>query len=120
LCISVITPRFRNASSSFILFRESLNLFNRQSITWISFAISVICLQTISTRVEIATAEYPLTYYILAEAVVVVAAAAAGVLAIGKRVGAMAKQITLQPYILLQVGVLIEREVVVRGGSVVI
>ena len=46
------------------------------------------------------TAKYPLTYYILAEAIVV-AAAVAGVLAISKRVKVMAKQVTLQPYILL-------------------
>ena len=54
----------------------------------ISFAILVTCLQIISTCVEIATAEYPPTYYILAEAIAVTAAAA-GILAIGEKVGAM-------------------------------
>ena len=63
------------------------------------------------------TAEYPPTYYMLAEAIAVIAAAA-GVLAIGKRVGVMAEQITLRPYILPQVGVLIGGEVSVRGGEV--
>ena len=47
-------------------------------------------------------------------------AAAASVLAIGKRVRATVKWVTLQPYILLQVGVLIRGEVLVRGGSVVV
>ena len=52
--------------------------------------------------------------------VVVVAAAVAGVLAIGKRVGVMAERVTLRPYILLQVGVLMGEEVSVKGGSVVV
>ena len=59
-------------------------------MAWISFAILITYLQTILTCVEIVTAEYPPTYYVLAEAVAV-AAAAAGVLVIGKRVRAMAK-----------------------------
>jgi hypothetical protein len=79
-------------------------------MAWISFAILVTYLQTISTCVEIATAKYPPTYYVLAEAVAVVAAAAS-VLAIGKRVRAMVEQITLRLYILPQVGVLM------GGGS---
>ena len=64
------------------------------------------------------TAKYPPTYYVLAEAIVV--AAAAGVLAIGKRVGATAEQVTLRPYILPRVGVLIRGEVSVGRGSVVV
>ena len=55
----------------------------------------------------------------LAEAIAVTAAAA-GMLAIGKRVKAMAKWVTLRPYILLQVKVLIGEEVSVRGESVVV
>ena len=55
----------------------------------------------------------------LAEAIAVVAVAA-GVLAIGKRVGAMAERVTLRPYILPRVGVLMGEEVSVRGGSVVV
>ena len=55
----------------------------------------------------------------LAEAVVV-AAAAAGVLAIGKRVRVMAKQVTLRPYILPQVGVLIGGGFSVKGKSIVV
>ena len=55
----------------------------------------------------------------LAEAIVVTAAAA-GVLAIGERVGIIAKWVTLQPCILPQVGVLIKKEVLVRGRSVVV
>ena len=55
----------------------------------------------------------------LAEAVVVVAAAA-GILAISERVGATAKQVTLRPCVLLQVGVLMGGEVLVRGKSVVV
>ena len=65
------------------------------------------------------TAEYPLIYYILAEAVVV-AVTAAGVLAIGERVGAIAERVTLRPYILLQIGVLIGGEVSVKKKSVVV
>ena len=49
------------------------------------------------------TAEYPPIYYILAEAVVVAAAAAASILAIGEKVKIIAKQVTLRPYILLEV-----------------
>ena len=52
--------------------------------------------------------------------VVVVAAAAAGVLAIGERVGAMAERVTLRPCVLLRVGVLMGEEVSVGGGSVVV
>ena len=52
--------------------------------------------------------------------VVVVAAVVAGVLAIGERVGVMAKWVTLRLYILLQVGVLMGEEVLVKGGSIVV
>ena len=52
--------------------------------------------------------------------VVVVAVTAAGVLAIGKRIRVTAEQVTLQPYILLQVEVLIGEEVSVRGRSIVV
>ena len=55
----------------------------------------------------------------LAEAVAVIAAAA-GVLTIGKRIRAIAEQITLQPYILLRMGVLIGGKVSVRRRSVVV
>ena len=55
----------------------------------------------------------------LAEVVVVVAVVAS-MLAIGKKVGVIVKQITLRPYILLQVGVLIGEEVSVKKKSVVI
>ena len=55
----------------------------------------------------------------LAEVIVIVAVVA-GVLAIGKKVKAIAKQVTLQLYILLQVGVLIGEEVSVRGKSIVV
>ena len=55
----------------------------------------------------------------LAEVVVVVAAVA-GVLAIGKKVGVIAKRVTLWLYILLQVGVLIGEEVLVRKRSIVV
>ena len=65
------------------------------------------------------TAKYPLTYYILAE-VIVVAVAAASMLAIGKRVGVTAERVTLQPYILPQVGVLIKKKISVREGSMVV
>ena len=85
----------------------------------ISFTILITYLQTISTYIEIVTAKYPPTYYILAE-VVVVAAVAASVLAIGKRVRVIIKWVTLQPYILLQVGVLIKKKVSVGGRSVVV
>ena len=87
---SIITLRFKNASLSFILLRKSLNLFNQQFIAQISFAILVTYLRTISTHTETATAKYPPTYYVLAE-VVAVATAAAGVLAIGEKVGAIVK-----------------------------
>ena len=49
-----------------------------------------------------------------------VAAVAAGVLAIGKRVGVIVKWVTLQPYILLQVGVLVGGEVLVKRGSIIV
>ena len=52
--------------------------------------------------------------------VVVVTAAVASVLAIGERVGVIVEWVTLRPYILLQVGVLIGEEVLVRGESVVV
>ena len=65
------------------------------------------------------TTEYPLIYYILVEAVVVIAAAA-GVLTIGKRIGVIVEWVTLQPYILPRVKVLIRGEVSVKGRSVVI
>ena len=55
----------------------------------------------------------------LAEAIAV-AAAAAGVLAIGKRVGVTAEWVTLRPYILLQMGVLIRGKVSVGGGSIIV
>ena len=51
---------------------------------------------------------------------VAIAAAAAGVLAIGEKVKAIAKRVTLRPYILLQVGVLIGGEVSVKRGSVIV
>ena len=88
-------------------------------MAWIFFAILVTYSRTILTRVEIATAEYPLTYYILAEAVVVIAAAA-GVLTIGKRIEVMVEWVTLQPYILPRVGVLIGGEVSVRRRNIVV
>ena len=65
------------------------------------------------------TAEYPPTYYMLAEAVVVIAVAAS-VLIIGKRVRVTAKRMTLRPYILLQMGVLMGEEVLIRRRSVVV
>ena len=52
--------------------------------------------------------------------VVVIATAVAGVLAIGKRVRAITEQVTLQLYILLQVGVLIGEKVLVKEGSIII
>ena len=52
--------------------------------------------------------------------VIVVAAAIAGVLAISKRVEVIAEQVTLQPYILPRVRVLIGEEVLVKGGSMVV
>jgi hypothetical protein len=52
--------------------------------------------------------------------VVVVAAVAAGVLAIGERVGVIVEWVTLRPYILLQVGVLIGEKVLVKEESVVV
>ena len=52
--------------------------------------------------------------------VVVVTVTAAGVLAISERIGVTAKRVTLRLYILLQVGVLIGEEVLVKGGSVVV
>ena len=55
----------------------------------------------------------------LAEAIVV-AAAAAGVLVISERVKATVERVTLRPYVLLRVRVLIREEVSARGGSVVV
>ena len=55
----------------------------------------------------------------LAEVVVVIAVAA-GVLIIGKRVKVIVEWVTLWPYILLQVGVLIGGEVLIKGRSVVV
>ena len=52
--------------------------------------------------------------------VVVVTVAVAGVLAIGESVEVMAKRVTLRPYILLRVGVLIGEEVLVKGKSIVV
>ena len=49
-----------------------------------------------------------------------VTAVVASVLAIGKKVRAIVEQITLQLYILLQVGVLVGGEVSVKKKSVVI
>ena len=51
---------------------------------------------------------------------IAVTAAAAGMLAIGERVGVTVKRVTLWLYILPQVGVLIRGEVLVGGGSVVV
>ena len=65
------------------------------------------------------TAEYPPTYYILAEAIAVTAVTAS-VLAIGKKVGAIAKRVTLQPYILPQVGVLMGGEVSIKRENIVV
>ena len=55
----------------------------------------------------------------LAEAIAV-AAAAAGVLAIGERVRVMVKRVTLRPFVLLRVGVFVGEEVLVGGGSIVV
>ena len=55
----------------------------------------------------------------LAEVVVVVVVAAASVLTIGERVGVTAEQVTLRPYVLLRVGVLMGEEVSVKRGNVV-
>ena len=55
----------------------------------------------------------------LAEAVAVIAAAA-GVLTIGERIGATAERVTLRPYVLPRVGVLMGGEVEVGGRSVVV
>ena len=52
--------------------------------------------------------------------VVVIAAVAASVLAISKKVGVTAEQITLRPYVLLRVKVLIGGEASVKGGNVVV
>ena len=49
-----------------------------------------------------------------------VVAVAADVVVISKRVKATVEWVTLRPCILLQVGVLIGGEVLVRGGSIVI
>ena len=51
---------------------------------------------------------------------VVVTAVAASVLAIGERVGVIVEWVTLRPYILLQVGVLIGEKVLVKEESVVV
>ena len=51
---------------------------------------------------------------------VVIAAVAASVLAIGKRIRVIAERVTLRLCILLRVGVLIKEEVLVRRGSVVV
>jgi len=70
-----------------------------------------------------AIAKYTLIYSMLAEIKPKAAAAAAvalSVLAISKRVkGAAAEWVPLWPCVLLQVGVLIGEEVLVREGSVV-
>ena len=55
----------------------------------------------------------------LAKAVAVIAVAA-NVLIIGKRVKVTAKWVTLRPYILLRVKVLIKGEVSIRGRSVIV
>ena len=55
----------------------------------------------------------------LAEAIVV-AAAAVGMLVIGKRVGVIAEWVILWPYILPQVEVLMGGEVSVKKGSIVV
>ena len=55
----------------------------------------------------------------LAEAVVVIAAAA-GVLIIGKRIGVIVKWVTLQPYILPRVGVLIGGKVLVKKKNIIV
>jgi hypothetical protein len=51
---------------------------------------------------------------------IAITAAAAGVLAISKRVEVMAEWVTLQPYILPQVEVLIKEEVSVKKRSIII
>jgi len=94
---STIIPRLRNASSSFILLRESLNLLNRQSIAQTSFAILVTRSRTILIRAEIAIAKYTPMDPVPAEAI-----AAPSVPAIGERVrGAAAEQVPLRPRVLL-------------------
>ena len=55
-------------------------------------------------------------YYMLAEVVIIIAAAA-GVLAIGKKIRATVEWVTLRPYILLQVGALVGGEALVRGET---
>ena len=49
-----------------------------------------------------------------------VIAAAAGILTIGKRIRVIAEWVTLRPYILLQVGVLIRGKVSVKKKSVIV
>jgi len=115
LHISIVTPRLRNLSLSFISLRESLNSFNWRSIARISFTILVTRSRTILTRAETAIAEYTPTDSVLVKAVAAIAAP--GVPAIGKRVrGAAAERVPLRPRILLRVEVLIGGEVLVGGG----
>ena len=114
--ISIVILRLRNASLSFILLKESLNLFNRRFIARISFAILVTYLQTILIRAETAIAKYTLIDSMLVKVVAVIAVPS--VLVISKRVkGAAAERMPLWPRILLQVGVLIGEEVLVGGGG---
>ena len=68
-------------------------------------------------RAKTVITEYTLIDLVPAEAAA--ATAAPSVLVIGKRVkGAAVKRVPLRPYILLQVGVLIAKEVLVGGGVV--
>jgi len=69
-------------------------------------------------RIKTAIAKYTPTDPMLAEAAAAIAAPS--VLAISKRVrGAAAEQVPLRPRVLLQVGVLMGGEVLVRVGGVV-
>jgi len=100
LRISAIILRLRNASLSFILLRESLNLFNWQSISRTYFATLVTYLQTILIRVETAIAKYTLIDSVPAEAVAVIVTLS--VIAISKRVkGAAAEWVPLRLRVLL-------------------
>ena len=98
--ISVIIPRLKNASLSFILLRESLNLLNRRSIAQTSFAILVTYLQTILIRAETVITKYTLTDPVPAEAAAVIVAPI--ILVISKRVrGAAVERVPLRPCVLL-------------------
>jgi hypothetical protein len=100
LRISVITPRLRNASLSFISLRESLNLLNRRSIARTSFAILVTRLRTILIRAEIVIAKYTLIDPAPAEAVAAIVVPS--VLVISERIrGAAVERVPLRPCVLL-------------------